>query len=102
MYTHLPVWTPYAPARRRGEPAASIADRDRSGADRRAGFVERPVDDADFDCSNLVTNHSRGEWGCSGTATQNHQKRQGYPLGKNAKMVSILLILRVYTIICGS
>eukprot|EP01051_Picozoa_sp_SAG22_P019721 SAG22_NODE_3731_length_1554_cov_4.191065_1_plen_68_part_10 len=29
---------------------------------------------------------SRGEWGCSGTATQNHQKRQGYPLGKNAKM----------------
>eukprot|EP01051_Picozoa_sp_SAG22_P005358 SAG22_NODE_316_length_12517_cov_75.265180_2_plen_214_part_00 len=29
---------------------------------------------------------SRGEWGPSGTATQNHQKRQGYPLGKNAKM----------------
>eukprot|EP01051_Picozoa_sp_SAG22_P023982 SAG22_NODE_6436_length_855_cov_9.350529_1_plen_219_part_01 len=29
---------------------------------------------------------SRGEKGGSETPTQNHQKRQGYPLGKNAKM----------------
>eukprot|EP01051_Picozoa_sp_SAG22_P017474 SAG22_NODE_2704_length_2297_cov_4.788444_2_plen_183_part_00 len=65
----------YPPAQKRSRTRSSVWRK----RERRSGGTRRcPALRAD-----LV---SRGEKGGSETPTQNHQKRQGYPLGKKAKM----------------